>query len=80
MEIIFKQTWQHCTEKNGLVGLNNNFNGKWTSQNFLVKSTKILVEITRILIGIIILIKIRILMDFRMDQKYCINQNSDYLN
>jgi len=34
------------------------------NQNFLVKSTRILVEIIRILIDIIILIKIRILIDF----------------
>jgi len=53
------------TEKNSLIGLNST-SEKWTNQNFLVKSTKILVEIksTKILIDIIILIKIRILVDF----------------
>jgi len=48
--------------KNDLVGLNSNSDGKWT--NFLVKSIRILVEITRILIQTIILVKIRILVDF----------------
>jgi len=37
---------------------------KKMNQNFLVKSISILVEITRILINIIILVKIRILVDF----------------
>ena len=49
------------TEKKDLVKLNSN--GKW-NQNFLVKSTRILVEITRILIDIIVLVKTRILVDF----------------
>jgi len=39
----------------------DNFGGKWMNQNFL-KSIRILVEIIRI--GIIILVKIRILVDF----------------
>ena len=47
------------TKKNGLVGLNNNTDEKQTNQNFLIKFIRILVEITRILINIIILIKIR---------------------
>ena len=49
-----------------MIGLNNN-SGKWTNQNFLVKSVRILVEVTknnRILIDIIILVKIRILVNF----------------
>jgi len=48
------------------IGLNSN-SGKWTNQNFLVKSARILVEVTknnRILIDIIILVKIRILVNF----------------
>jgi len=61
------------TEKNGLVGLNSNSDEKQRNQIFLVKSIRILVEITRILINIIILVKIRILVDFY--QKYCTNQN-----
>jgi len=49
-----------------MIGLNSPSNGKWTNQHFLVllESIRILVEITRILIDIIILIKIRILIDF----------------
>ena len=30
------------TEKNGLIGLLNSNSGKWTTQNFLVKSIRIL--------------------------------------
>ena len=52
------------TEKNGRFGLNSNSDGKWTNQKFLIKSIRILVEITRILINTIILIKKRILVDF----------------
>jgi len=47
------------------------------TQNFLVKSIRI-VEITRILIDdIIVLIKIRILVDFTRN---IVSQNSGYLN
>jgi len=49
-------------EKNDLVGSNNN--SKWTNHNFLVKSIRILIEITRILIDINILVKIKILVEF----------------
>jgi len=51
--------------KNDLVGLNNrlknNCGEKWTN---LLKFIGILIEITRILIDIIILVKIRILVNF----------------
>jgi len=47
----------YYTEKNDLIRLNSNSGGKWTNQNFLVKSIRILIEITRILIDIIILVK-----------------------
>ena len=55
------------TEKNGLVGLNSNFENddeSEFSQIYLFKSTGILVEIIRILIDIIILVNIKILIDF----------------
>ena len=58
-----EQISRYYTEKNSLVGLNSNFDRKWTNQNFLVKSARILVEIARIPIEII-LIKMRILIDF----------------
>ena len=56
-------TGKKYIEKNDLVGLNSNSDRKWTNPNFLIKSIRILVEITRILINIIILVKIRILVD-----------------
>ena len=43
-----------------IVGLNSS-SGKWTNQNFLIKFIKILVELARILIDIIVLVKIEII-------------------
>ena len=76
MQIATVSTKYTYTEKNGLVGLNSNSGRKWTNQNFLIKFIRILIEITRILINIIILIKIRILVDFIRN---CINQNFEIL-
>jgi len=53
-----------------MIWLNSNSGEKWTNQNFMVKSIRILVRITRILIDIITLVKI--LVDFTRN----INQNS----
>jgi len=44
MKYVLKQKTN--SEKNNLVGLNSNFDGKWTNQNFFIKSTRVLIEIT----------------------------------
>ena len=59
-DLFFGVFLHFCTEKNGLVGLNSNSDEKQMNQNFLVKSTRLLFEIIRILIYIIVLIRIRI--------------------
>jgi len=63
--VCIKLLLLYYIEKNDLVGLNNrlksNCDEKWTN---LLKFIGILVEITRILIDIIILVKIRILVNF----------------
>ena len=45
MQIATVSTKYTYTEKNGLIGLNNNSDRKWTNQNFLTKFIRILVEI-----------------------------------